>query len=77
MGGGGINVLVNVIIVDLVPQRERAKFSGIISLAGALGLAAGVLCGAALAQESWRWYVDYKFDSLYSLECVESILNIR
>jgi MFS family permease len=55
MGGGGINVLVNVIIVDLVPQVERAKFSGIISLAGALGLAAGMLCGAALAQENWRW----------------------
>lgn len=59
LGTGGINVSVNVIIVDLVPQRERAKLSGLTSLSGALGLVAGVLCGAVLAQTSWRWYVKH------------------
>lgn len=54
LGGGGINVCVNVIIVDLVPRRERAKLSGIVSLAGALGLVVGVLSGSALVQKSWR-----------------------
>jgi MFS family permease len=58
IGGGGMSCLVNVIIVDLVSQRERTKFSGIIALAGAFGLVAGVLGGAALAQEAWRWVVD-------------------
>ncbi|KAB5576151.1 major facilitator superfamily domain-containing protein [Coniochaeta sp. 2T2.1] len=36
LGTGGINVCVNVLVVDLVPQRQRAKMSGILSLAGAL-----------------------------------------
>ncbi|KAJ2965320.1 hypothetical protein NQ176_g10672 [Zarea fungicola] len=54
LGAGGMNVCVNVIIVDLVPRRERAKWSGIVSLSGALGLLAGVLSGSATAQTSWR-----------------------
>ena len=54
LGGGGINVCVNVIIVDLVPRRERAKLSGIVSLSGALGLVVGVLSGSGLVQKSWR-----------------------
>lgn len=54
LGAGGMNVCVNIIIVDLVPRRERAKWSGIVSLSGALGLLAGVLSGSATAQTSWR-----------------------
>ena len=53
-GTGGINVCVNVLIVDLVPQRQRAKMSGLVSLAGAVGLVAGVLTGSALSLKSWR-----------------------
>lgn len=53
-GTGGINVCVNVLIVDLVPQRQRAKTSGLVSLAGAVGLVAGVLTGSALTLRSWR-----------------------
>lgn len=54
LGGGGINVCVNIIIVDMVPRRERAKFSGIVSLSGALGLVVGVLSGSGTVQKSWR-----------------------
>ncbi|KAB5550777.1 major facilitator superfamily domain-containing protein [Coniochaeta sp. 2T2.1] len=54
LGTGGINVCVNVLVVDLVPQRQRAKMSGLISLAGALGLAVGVLAGSGLSMKSWR-----------------------
>ncbi|KAK4446374.1 major facilitator superfamily domain-containing protein [Podospora aff. communis PSN243] len=54
VGTGGINVCVNVLIVDLVPRRERAKTSGLVSLAGAVGLVAGVLMGSALSMRDWR-----------------------
>ncbi|KAK0631371.1 major facilitator superfamily domain-containing protein [Immersiella caudata] len=54
MGTGGINVCVNVLIVDLVPRKERAKMSGLVSLAGAVGLVAGVLMGSAAAARDWR-----------------------
>ncbi|KAK5996104.1 Efflux pump FUS6-like protein [Cladobotryum mycophilum] len=54
LGGGGINVCVNLIVVDLSSRSERAKLSGIVALAGALGLAAGVLSGAATTGVTWR-----------------------
>ena len=55
VGLGGINVCVNVISVDLVPQRERAKLNGIVSLPAAPGLVVGMLSGAAFSSKaSWR-----------------------
>jgi MFS family permease len=65
VGLGGINVCVNVISIDLVPQRERAKLNGIVSLPAAPGLVAGMLSGAALASKaSWRGLVSFAFKSL-------------
>lgn len=54
LGAGSMNVCVNIIVVDLVPPRERAKWSGIVTLSGAFGLLAGVLSGSGSAQSSWR-----------------------
>lgn len=54
LGAGSMNVCVNIIVVDLVPPRERAKWSGIVTLSGAFGLLAGVLSGSGSAQTSWR-----------------------
>lgn len=56
IGAGGINMMVDLILCDLVPMRERGKYLGI--LFGVIGLfsAVGPLIGGALAQSGqWRW----------------------
>ncbi|SPO07535.1 related to putative multidrug transporter Mfs1.1 (major facilitator family protein) [Cephalotrichum gorgonifer] len=56
VGAGGINMMVDLIVCDLVPMRDRGKFLGI--LFGIMGLftAVGPLVGGALAQSGqWRW----------------------
>ncbi|KAJ2970576.1 hypothetical protein NUW58_g9650 [Xylaria curta] len=55
-GGGGIILMIEMIICDLVPLRERAKFMGIIFAVFALGSSLGPFIGGAIAQNvSWRW----------------------
>lgn len=56
IGAGGINMMVDLIICDLVPMRERSKFLGMIF--GCIGIFTAVapLIGGALAQNGqWRW----------------------
>ncbi|MBE3042955.1 MFS transporter, partial [Candidatus Bathyarchaeota archaeon] len=56
IGAGGINMMVDLIVCDLVPMRDRGKFLGL--LFGIIGLftAVGPLVGGALAQAGqWRW----------------------
>ncbi|KAI9771202.1 MAG: hypothetical protein M1839_002861 [Geoglossum umbratile] len=56
IGAGGINMLVDMILCDLVPLRERGKFVGLIFAIIATSSAFGPLIGGALAQHvSWRW----------------------
>lgn len=56
LGSGGLNMLVDLIICDLVPLRERGKFIGIINVFFAIGLLIGPFIGGILVQHSdWRW----------------------
>jgi MFS family permease len=56
IGGGGINMLIELIVCDLVPLRERPKFMGIVFSLFSLGTSMGPFIGGALAQgSSWRW----------------------
>ncbi|KAF3771420.1 hypothetical protein M406DRAFT_33841 [Cryphonectria parasitica EP155] len=55
LGGGGIFVLNDLIISDLVPVRERAKFLGIRIAIATISTIIGPVLGGALAQSSWRW----------------------
>jgi MFS family permease len=56
VGAGGINMLVDMIVCDLVPLRERGKFMGLLFALIATVSSAGPLIGGALAQHvSWRW----------------------
>lgn len=56
VGAGGINMLVDIIICDLVPLRERGKFVGLLFALITLATAVGPLIGGLLAQHSsWRW----------------------
>lgn len=56
IGGGGINMLVDVIICDLIPLRERGKFIGMLFAIISMTASFGPLIGGALAGNGqWRW----------------------
>lgn len=57
IGGGGIMVLTEVLIADLIPLKERGKWFSIRSGTWALGTVTGPLIGGAFTQSaaSWRW----------------------
>ncbi|KAK8109044.1 hypothetical protein PG984_014845 [Apiospora sp. TS-2023a] len=56
IGAGGINMMVDLILCDLVPMRERGKYMGILFAVIGLFSAVGPLIGGALAQSGqWRW----------------------
>jgi MFS family permease len=56
IGGGGVNMLIDLIICDLVPLRERPKYLGLVVVIFAIGSGLGPFIGGALVQQaSWRW----------------------
>ncbi|PYH30551.1 putative MFS multidrug transporter [Aspergillus neoniger CBS 115656] len=56
VGGGGINVLVDIIVSDLVPLRERPKYMGVIFSVFAVALSLGPVIGGIMTQRvTWRW----------------------
>lgn len=56
IGGGGIIVLTEIIVTDLVPLRQRGKWFGFVSMMWALGSVSGPLLGGGFSQNvSWRW----------------------
>ncbi|KFA73873.1 hypothetical protein S40288_00917 [Stachybotrys chartarum IBT 40288] len=56
IGCAGINTMVEMVVCDLVPLRERGKFMGLIFAIYALSTTTGPLIGGAFASEaSWRW----------------------
>ena len=58
IGGGGINVMIDMIVSDLLPLRERGNFMGMIFAVFSIGTSLGPFIGGALVQHSsWRWVV--------------------
>ena len=56
VGAGGINMMVDLIVCDLVPMRDRGKFLGMLFMVIGLFTAVGPLVGGAFAQSGhWRW----------------------
>ncbi|RDW76193.1 hypothetical protein BP5796_07014 [Coleophoma crateriformis] len=56
VGGGGINVMVDIIVSDIIPLRERPKYMAVIFVVFALGTSLGPFIGGALTQHaSWSW----------------------
>ncbi|KAE8144101.1 MFS general substrate transporter, partial [Aspergillus avenaceus] len=61
IGGGGINTLVDIVICDLVPLRQRGKYVALMAAVWAVGTVVGPVLGGAFAEHvSWRWvfYID-------------------
>jgi EmrB/QacA subfamily drug resistance transporter len=56
VGGGGINTLVDTVICDLVPLRQRGKYVALMAAVWAVGTVIGPVLGGAFAEHtSWRW----------------------
>lgn len=55
LGSGGIFMMGDLITCDLVPQRFRGKYLGLVLSTAAVGSLLGPLIGGAIAQENWRW----------------------
>ncbi|KAJ5351966.1 hypothetical protein N7452_000940 [Penicillium brevicompactum] len=56
IGGGGINTLVDTVICDLVPLRQRGKYVALMAAVWAVGTVIGPVLGGAFAEHtSWRW----------------------
>lgn len=56
IGGGGLILLGQLIVSDVVTVRERGKYQGILGAFVALSNGIGPLIGAAFSQKaSWRW----------------------
>ncbi|KAK2809160.1 hypothetical protein FQN50_003995 [Emmonsiellopsis sp. PD_5] len=56
LGGGGIALMINIIVTDIVSLRERGKYMALIQMAGTVGAAIGPFIGGVItSQSSWRW----------------------
>ncbi|KAF4630703.1 hypothetical protein G7Y89_g7434 [Cudoniella acicularis] len=55
LGAGAIFMLVEIIVCDLVPLRERGKYLGIVISSSAIGAIIGPVVGGTLADANWRW----------------------
>lgn len=55
LGAGGILLLADTVISDLLPLQERAMYLGLARISGVIGLTVGPVIGGALAGSNWRW----------------------
>ncbi|KAL7942077.1 MFS general substrate transporter [Trichoderma barbatum] len=56
LGGGGINLLIETIVTDIVPLRERGQYMGIVGIGTIVGATLGPFLGGLITDHaSWRW----------------------
>ncbi|KAJ5600070.1 hypothetical protein N7450_001137 [Penicillium hetheringtonii] len=64
IGGGGVITLTAILIADIVPLSERAKYFGMLSGIWSLGTVVGPVIGGCFAEKlTWRWifYINFPF----------------
>ncbi|KAL4981959.1 MFS general substrate transporter [Aspergillus falconensis] len=56
IGLGGVNMLIDIVVCDLVPLRERGQIMAIIFVVFSVGSSIGPFVGGAFTQHvTWRW----------------------
>jgi EmrB/QacA subfamily drug resistance transporter len=56
LGGGGLLILTQAIVADVIPERERARYMGVVGAVFALSSLVGPLLGGWFAEGiGWRW----------------------
>ncbi|RDW87103.1 uncharacterized protein DSM5745_03745 [Aspergillus mulundensis] len=70
VGGGGIAVLAEVVVTDLVPLRLRGNYYGVLSAMYSLGSVLGPILGGGFSENvTWKWifYINFPFIGLSTL----------
>jgi MFS family permease len=58
LGSGGLNMMIDVIVSDLVPMRERGNFMAVVLSIYSIGTSLGHWVGGAIVDyASWRWVI--------------------
>ncbi|KAI0107210.1 MFS general substrate transporter [Nemania sp. FL0031] len=73
IGSGAIMMLLDLIICDLVPLRERPKYLGIVFSSSGVSAALGPLIGGAIVSTiSWRWvfYINLPIAGIVFFMCL-------
>ena len=56
VGSGGINMIIDIIVSDLVPLRERPNYMAMVLTVYSVGTSLGPWVGGAIVDNtSWRW----------------------
>jgi MFS family permease len=55
IGSGGIFLLMEVVVCDIISLRERGKYLSIVFSTAAIGAIIGPPIGGAIANHNWRW----------------------
>ncbi|PWY82164.1 DNA repair protein RAD50 [Aspergillus heteromorphus CBS 117.55] len=79
MGSGGINMIVDIIVSDLVPLRERGNYVAFVLVVYFVGTALGPWIGGAIVDNSsWRWvfYINLPVGGV-SLAMIFFFLHVR
>lgn len=79
LGAAGINMLVELILCDLLPLRERGQFMGLLFVFIILGSVLGPFLGGILVDRvSWRWafYINLPFGGA-SLILLYLVLHVQ
>lgn len=54
LSAGGVFVLIELVVCNLLPQRERGKYVGVVLGSSAVGSTIGPLVEGVLAGANWR-----------------------
>ncbi|KAH7322930.1 major facilitator superfamily domain-containing protein [Stachybotrys elegans] len=79
IGGGGINLMIEMIVCDLVPLRDRGRFMGVIFAIFAIGTSLGPFIGGAIVENtSWKWvfYINLPVSGV-SLALLAAFLHVN
>lgn len=78
IGSGALMMLQDLVVCDLVPVRERAKYISIFTASAGVAASLGPLIGGAMAEWNWRWifYINLPIGGLAFL-AVALLLNTK
>ncbi|CAB4897826.1 MAG: DHA2 family efflux MFS transporter permease subunit [Actinobacteria bacterium] len=78
LGGGGIMVLAMASIADVIPPRERGRYTGLFTATFAFSSVAGPLIGGFFVESiSWRWifYINLPF-GIIAFFIIATVFNV-
>ncbi|KAK3385915.1 major facilitator superfamily domain-containing protein [Podospora didyma] len=78
LGTGGLYVLSDIIICDIIPPRHRGPYLSAVLSTAAIGTTIGPIIGGALALVNWRWvfWLNLPFSGV-GLVAIVGLLNVK